>query len=108
MATALDFVEYVCDQISDVGFVRYKKMFGEYMVYVNDKPILLICNNTVYVKMLSCLAGILLDAEKGIPYNGAKEYYILDADHADLLKAVIEICEPVTPLPKPRKKKRQI
>ncbi|MGN0560765.1 MAG: hypothetical protein ACI4K8_06895 [Candidatus Fimenecus sp.] len=25
-------------------------MFGEYMVYVNDKPILMVCDNTVFVK----------------------------------------------------------
>jgi TfoX/Sxy family transcriptional regulator of competence genes len=51
MATELDFIEYVCDQINDVVVTRHKKMFGEYMVYVNDKPILLVCDNTVYVKI---------------------------------------------------------
>jgi len=51
MATTVDFIEYVCGQIEGAGAVRYKKMFGEYMVYVNDKPILLVCDNTVYVKM---------------------------------------------------------
>jgi TfoX/Sxy family transcriptional regulator of competence genes len=108
MATALDFIEYVCDQINDVGEVRHKKMFGEYMIYVNDKPILLVCNNTVHVKMLSCLDGLLSDSETGIPYSGAKEHYILDPDNADLLRAVAGILEPITPLPKPRKKKRQV
>jgi TfoX/Sxy family transcriptional regulator of competence genes len=48
MATTKDFVEYVCDQIADNLIVRYRKMFGEYMVYVNDKPLLLVCDNTVY------------------------------------------------------------
>ena len=32
-------------------------MFGEYMVYVNDKPVLLVCGNTVYAKKLPQLAG---------------------------------------------------
>jgi TfoX/Sxy family transcriptional regulator of competence genes len=107
MATTLDFIEYVCDQINDVGVVRHKKMFGEYMVYVNDKPILLVCDNTVYVKILPCLEGLLSNAEKGFPYKGAKEHYALDTDNADLLRAVIEVLEPITPLPKPRKKKPQ-
>lgn len=40
MATTIYFIEYVCEQISSVGAVRYKKMFGEYMVYVNEKPVL--------------------------------------------------------------------
>ena len=42
MSTSKEFVEYVCEQIHEVGFLRYKKMFGEYMIYVNDKPILLV------------------------------------------------------------------
>ena len=71
MATTVDFIEYVCEQIRGTGFVRYKKMFGEYMVYVNDKPVLLVCDNTVFVKKLDCIADKLKNAEMGIPYTGA-------------------------------------
>ena len=42
MATTQDFIEFVCEQIHGNYNIRYKKMFGEYMVYVNDKPILLV------------------------------------------------------------------
>lgn len=38
MATSIEFIEYVCEQVSGIGIVRYRKMFGEYMVYINDKP----------------------------------------------------------------------
>lgn len=58
MSTTLDFAEYVCDQIRHTGVVRYRKMFGEFMIYVNDKPILLVCDNTVYVKKLECVAEL--------------------------------------------------
>ena len=105
MATTVDFIEYVCGQIEGAGAVRHKKMFGEYMVYVNDKPVLLVCDNTVFVKILPCLDALMQDAEKGHPYNGAKEHYILDIDNAELSLAVAAALEPVTPLPKPRKKK---
>ena len=105
MATTVDFIEYVCGQIEGVGAVRHKKMFGEYMVYVNDKPVLLVCDNTVFVKILPCLDALMRDAEKGHPYNGAKEHYILDIDNAELSREVAAALEPVTPLPKPRKKK---
>ncbi|EGO64007.1 TfoX/Sxy family protein [Acetonema longum] len=105
MATTMDFAEYVCDQIKDCGYVRCKKMFGEYMVYINDKPILLVCDNTVFVKILPCLDALMVNAEKGFPYDGAKEHYILDIDNADFATEVVNILEPVTPLPKPRKKK---
>ena len=105
MATSVEFIEYVCEQVRGVGEVRYKKMFGEYMVYVNDKPVLLVCDDTVYVKTLDALAEYMANAPKGIPYNGAKEHFILDIDDADLALKVVQKLEQVTPLPKPKKKK---
>ena len=47
MATDKEFIEFACEQIRNAGEVTYKKMFGEYMAYVNGKPILLVCDNTV-------------------------------------------------------------
>jgi len=49
----------------------------------------------------------MLDSDKGHPYSGAKEHYILDIDNTGLTREVVAILEPVTPLPKPRKKKGQ-
>jgi len=105
MSTTQDFIEYVCEQIRGVGFVRYRKMFGEYMVYVNEKPILLVCDNIVYVNELDCIEDRMEDAEKGFPYSSAKEHYILDIDDAEFAKEIVRILEPVTSLPKPKKKK---
>lgn len=105
MATTLDYIEYVCEQVRGVGLIRYKKMFGEYMVYVNDKPVLLVCDNTVFVKILDCITDKMEKAEKGMPYQGAKEHYILDIEDADFSREIISILESVTPLPKPKKKK---
>ena len=106
MGTTIDFIEYICDQIAGVGEIRYKKMFGEYMVYVNGKPILLVCDNTVFVKVLPCLDETMREADRGFPYDGAKEHYVLDIDDAKSSKEVIAILEPVTPLPKPKKKSK--
>ena len=105
MATTVDFIEYVCEQINGVGNIRYKKMFGEYMVYVNDKPVLLVCDNTGYVKKLDELKEMLNLADTGNPYDGAKEHYVLDIDNAQLSKEVVLILEEIIPIPKPRKKK---
>jgi len=105
MATTADFIEYVCEQISGTGYVRYRKMFGEYMVYVNDKPILLVCDNTVFVKRLACIADRMKNVESGFPYKGAKEHYILDIDNQELSRDIVRTLEPVTKVPKPKKKK---
>jgi len=104
MSTTPDFIEYVCEQISGVGNVRHRKMFGEYMVYVNDKPVLLVCDNTVFVKILPCTEKLMEDASKGFPYKGAKEHYILDTDNALLAKDIARVLEKNTPLPKRKKK----
>lgn len=108
MATTVDYIEYVCEQIVGIGELRYRKMFGEYMVYINDKPVLLVCDNTVFVKQLAPLEELMEQADKGYPYEGAKEHYILDIDNRELSKEVITILETITPLPKPRKKKADI
>ena len=108
MATSQEYVEFVCDQIRGTGFVRYRKMFGEYMVYVNDKPLLLVCDNQVYVKPLDALKGVLRDAPRGFPYQGAKEHYVLDIDDREKSREVVSLLERVTPLPalkKPKAKK---
>ena len=105
MSTNLSFIEFVCDQISGSGSIRYRKMFGEYMVYVNDKPLLLVCNNTVYVKNLEILEDIMSSSERGIPYEGSKEHYILDMDNKELCHQIIELIEPITSIPNKRDKK---
>lgn len=102
MATSSDFIEYVCSQIEGYP-VRYRKMFGEYMVYVNDKPVLLVCDNCVYVKKLPELDELMADADCGTPYPGAKEHYVLDPECRELVAEVVEIAERATPLPKKKK-----
>lgn len=105
MATSQDYIAFVCEQIEGNWSVRYRKMFGEYMIYINEKPILLVCDDTVFVKQLGAIRDIMEHAEKGYPYQGAKEHYILDIEDRTLTQAVIEILEPITALPKPRKPK---
>ena len=104
IATTQDFLEYVCDQVSASGDATYRKMFGEGMVYVNAKPVLLICNNTVYVKMLDEIKDILSDAETGYLYPKAKLHYILDIDNIVLSNEVVSILEPITKIPAKKKK----
>ena len=104
MATTKDYIEYVCERLHGAGGLRYRKMFGEYTVYVNDKPVLLVCDNTVFVKIVPELAALMAGAERGLPYEGAKEHYILDTD---LARQVVAVLETVTPLPKPKKKKAE-
>lgn len=105
MATTNEYIEYICEQIKGIGEIRYKKMFGEFMVYVNNKPIIIVCDNVAFVKKLDNIKEMMQKAEIGYPYKGAKEHYILDIDNSEFCKNVIIEIEKVTPIPKPKKKK---
>ena len=108
MASSANFVKYICDSIAETGVVEAKRMFGGYGIYVNGKMALLVCDNTVFVKQWPCLAGLMADAETGAPYEGAREYYIIDADDQALLMKVIRTIEPVLEYPKKRRRKEKI
>jgi TfoX/Sxy family transcriptional regulator of competence genes len=104
MASDIDFINYVTDQINGAGIVTSKKMFGEYMIYVNQKPVILICNNTTYVKKLDSIKALCENEETGIPYNGAKEHYILDVDNREKITEIIKEVEKVSKIPKKKSK----
>ena len=103
MATSKEFIEYVLEKVRTDGKVDCKKMFGEYMVYVDEKPILLVCDDTVFVKILPETKEILGDdTEIGYPYDGAKEHFAIDPDD-EKFDLIISALEKVTPPRKPRK-----
>lgn len=107
MSTTLDFIEYVCEQLEGSGVIRYRKMFGEYCVYINDKPVFLVCDNMVYVKKLKELEQIISPDSVGFPYPGAKEHYIIDIDDAGSALEAALTAEREIPLPKPKTKKKK-
>ncbi len=104
MATSLDFINYICEQLNGIGNITYKKMFGEYMIYLNSKPVIIVCDNVAFVKKLDIITEMMQNADVGFPYKGAKEHYILDIDNADFSKSVVTKIETVTPIPKSKKK----
>ena len=85
--------------------VRAKKMFGDWMIYVDEKPIVIACDNICFVKMLPAVRDIMADALTGYPYDGAKPHYILDIEHREKAVEVIRALLPVIPYPKKREKK---
>ena len=108
MACSEDYIEYVCSQIGKYGLVTFRKMFGEYMIYINGKPILLVTDNVAHVKMLPEVEEYMKDSETAHPYDGAKLHYVLDIEDEHVLSKVIPILDEITPLPKPKKKKVKI
>ena len=106
MACSLDFIEFVSSQIAAAGTVRCRKMFGEYMVYVDEKPVVLVCDNIPYVKEHEAIKSMMQSAERGFPYKGAKEHYVLDVSRSDFVVRVVKTLVEVLPYPKSRKKNK--
>ncbi len=104
MACSSDFITFICDVLAPLGEVRFRKMMGDYVIYVNDKCVITACNNTAFVKKLPCIAALMADAETGCAYQGAKEGYILDLE--DRQKALQVIAALWEELPFPRSKKK--
>ena len=91
MATDPGLIEYLCDQLEGLGAVRSRKMFGEYMLYCNDKPVLIICDDRPMVKMLPILEPLLKDHPTAPPYEGAKPHYVLDPDDRETLREAVRL-----------------
>lgn len=70
MATSKEYIDFVCEQIEGIGDISMKKMFGEYMVYLGERPVLTVCDNTVFVKKLPELSELMAGADCGFPYDG--------------------------------------
>lgn len=104
MSTSAEYIRFVLEQLDGIEDVTCRKMFGEYLVYVRERPVLLVCDNCTMVKKLPELAGPMKDASEGIPYDGAKPHYILDIENRELVAEVIGILVEVTP---PKRRKRE-
>jgi len=103
MACDSEYADFVMSQLQGIGVLRAKRMFGEYCIYVNEKPIILCCDNITYIPKHPAIDELMQGAECGFPFPGARERYILDVDHGSEARQVVSILEGVTPFPKPKK-----
>ncbi|MGB0127246.1 MAG: TfoX/Sxy family protein, partial [Rhodocyclaceae bacterium] len=95
MASDLDFVEYVCDQISAAGRVAFRKMFGEYAIYCEGKVVALVCDNQFFVKPTAGGRVVVGDVAESPPYPGAKLYWLMgeQLDDREWIANLIRITE---------------
>lgn len=105
MACSSEYIDFVCARLSGIGVIRPKKMFGDWLIYIDEKPIVLTCDNICYVKMLPEIEGLMTDALTAPPYPGAKPHYVLDIEHRDIALNVVKMLLSITPYPKKRSKK---
>lgn len=108
MATKVSTIEYIEDQLADVPGVRSRKMFGEYALYVGDKVVALVCDDTLFVKITEEGRVFVGEAyEEGCAYPGAKPSMRIDGDMIEdraWLSELVRITDRNVPEPKPKKK----
>jgi len=104
MATDQDFVDYVTDQIGLGDRLSYRKMFGEYALYLDGKVVAFACDNGLFIKPSEAATKLAPGLPKGPPYPGAKDYPIADEllDNPDALRRLIVATAALMPPPKPK------
>lgn len=108
MATHRDFIEYVAEQVALGDRLTYKKMFGEYALYVDGKVVAFVCDNSLLVKPSQAATRLAPDLPQRPPYPGAKNYPVADEllDDSDAIRELIVETALLMPIPKPKKKAR--
>lgn len=88
-----DLVQYIIEQASQAGEVRARKMFGDYCLYCDGKPVGLICDDYFYLKPLKQLEPMLHEDDRRMqpPYDGAKPHYVItNVDNADYVSQLVQ------------------
>ena len=110
MASNLDFVEFIVDQIENAGEITYRKMFGEYALYSDRKVVALICNDQLFIKPTEAGKSFINNVIEAPPYQGAKLYFLIEdiIEDREWISTLIRITAEELPEPKPKPLKKKI
>ena len=106
MASSKAYLDFILEQLSQLGDVTYRAMMGEYILYYHDKVFGGIYDDRFLVKPVPAAVRLLPDVSWELPYEGAKEMLLVEQlEDPAFLKELITAMEPE--LPEPKKKKRK-
>ena len=72
MASSKGYLEFILEQLSDLDDISYRAMMGEYVIYYRGKVVGGIYDERFLVKPTQSAAAMMPDADKELPYEGAK------------------------------------
>lgn len=90
MSSDLEYVKFVAEQLESTGEITYKKMFGEYGFYCNQKFFGTVENNQLYIKITEAGQKILENPTIASPHHGAKYFLIDNLDDKEFLKYLVQ------------------
>ncbi|MGO5023059.1 TfoX/Sxy family protein [Lawsonibacter sp. LCP25S3_G6] len=107
MASHKDFVDYVAEQLREVGAIRSRKMFGEYGLYCDEVFFAVICDDQLFVKITPEGEEAFPNLPKAPPYEGAKASFLVeDVEDRDTMTALARItCLALQAKPKQTRRK---
>jgi TfoX/Sxy family transcriptional regulator of competence genes len=104
MASNVGTVQFICDQ-ADLGRkLTYRKMFGEYALYLDGKVVALICDDQLFLKPTPEGRTYLESVVEAPPYPGAKNFFLLSSEleDPDRLAEALRVTARALPEPQPK------
>jgi TfoX/Sxy family transcriptional regulator of competence genes len=110
MATRVETMQYIADQAGLGRRLEYRKMFGEYALYLDAKVIALVCDDQLFLKPTEEGRRFLGTVNEGPPYPGAKPHLLVteELEDPERLAVVLEITASALPAPKAKPAKKQL
>jgi TfoX/Sxy family transcriptional regulator of competence genes len=104
MASSKGYLDFIMEQLSELGDVTYRSMMGEYIIYYRGKVVGGIYDDRFLVKPAKSAVALMPDADEESPYEGAKRMLLVDnVEDREFLRELIEAMYEELPAPKKRK-----
>ncbi len=104
MASGKGYLNFILDQLSELEDVSYRAMMGEFILYYHGKVIGGIYDDRFLVKPTKSAAAMMPNAERELPYEGAKEMLLVDnVENREFLRELLEAMDGELPAPKKKK-----
>ena len=104
MASTKEYLNFILDQLSALDDISYRAMMGEYILYYRGKIVGGIYDDRFLVKVTKSAAAMMPDADRELPYEGAKEMLLVDnVENREFLRKLIEAMYKELPAPKKKK-----
>ena len=99
MASSKEYLDFVLDQLSELDDITYRAMMGEYIIYYNGRIVGGIYDDRFLVKHTKSACKMMPNAERELPYEGAKEMLLVDEmEDREFLKDLLEAMYEELPL----------
>ncbi len=104
MASNREYLDFILEQLSGLENVTWKAMMGEYILYWRGKIVGGIYDDRFLVKPTKSALAMMPDADRELPYEGAKEMLLVDnVDNRAFLEELLTAMYDELPAPKKKK-----